>query len=118
MLDAEYAAERRLQPALRQPGRVTARIGWIGERDVVIERAQSFRKRQSRLSVDGDQITGGESINILLQGADALRILLHEIGAERSARQGFESERARAGVEIQHARAGQVELKDAHPGLT
>src|SRR5687767_13462395 len=100
MLDAENAAEGRLQPALSQPRRVTTGVGRIGERDVVLERAQSFRERQRRLSVDGDQITCAKHFNVFLKGADALRILLHEIGADRSAGQGFESERARAGVEI------------------
>ena len=40
---------------------------------------------------------------------------LDEIGLARAARQRLEPERTRAGEEVEHARAGQVGLHDAHP---
>jgi hypothetical protein len=117
MLDAEDPTERRLQPSFRQSGRVTARIRRISECDVVMERGQSFGERECRLSMDADEGCCVENLNVLLQRADALRILLHEIGADCPPGQCFESERTRAGIEIEHAGTGKIQLKDAHPGF-
>src|SRR6266849_7962591 len=79
VLDAQHSAEGRFHPPLRKSGGVAARIRWIGEGHIVSEWAEPFCKRERRLSGDCREAAGAQRLDVLLQGAKAFGILLHEI---------------------------------------
>src|SRR6202022_2199280 len=118
VLDTQHLAERFLKPPLGQPLCISARIGRIGERDIEIERPESFGKRERGLSMDGGESLSAKSLDILLQSADARGVLFNEIRRDCSAGQCFESERARACIKIEHVGTRQVQLQDVHPRFT
>src|SRR5438046_236903 len=68
--------------------------------------------------MDCREIARAQRSDVFLERAQACRIFFDEVGPGCPPGKGFEAERARAGVKIQHAGVGKLELKDAHPGLT
>src|SRR5450759_2736156 len=62
-------------------------------------------------------LAGIERADILLQGTQRPGIVLHEVHELRASRERLESQRASAGEQVEHARARQVVLEDAHPRL-
>src|SRR6266566_9005779 len=86
VFDAQDSAERRFDPPCGQSRRLPTGIRWIGEHDVIIERRQPLGERERRIPMDSCELSGTEGINILFQGAETLRILFDEIGANGSAR--------------------------------
>src|SRR6185503_6770864 len=92
-------------------------IRWVGKDHIVRKGRQRFGEPERRLAMDSRLVAGAESFDVFFQRAETLRILFHEVGPHRAAREGFESQRAGAGVQIENARLGDVQLEYAHPGL-
>src|SRR5436305_1229340 len=67
--------------------------------------------------MNGCKFLGAQDLDVFFEGAQALRILLDEVRGRRTTRESFESQGARAGIEIEHSRFGKIELQDAHPGF-
>src|SRR6266480_7686694 len=118
VLDAQHFAETQIYPSFGQLRRLGACIGRIGENDVVIERSKGLGVRESRSSMYRREITRAERIDVLLKNAQTFRILFHEVGGHCSARKCFQSECAGTGVKIEYTRVREIELENAHPGLT
>src|ERR1051325_8574745 len=118
MLDAQYAAKRYVFPALRQPQRVACSIWRVGKNNVVGSGIESHGERQRRLSMDSRQFLRAEGIDVFLEHAQTLWILLHEVGGRCAARERLQTKSAGAGVQIEHARLRNIQLQDAHPGFT
>src|SRR5580765_5316651 len=95
VLDAEHPAERRFDPMLCQPGRLPARIRWIGERHIVSQYLERFRERECRLPMRGRELGGTERFDVFLESPKALRIFFHEISGNGSAGERVQAERAR-----------------------
>src|SRR5450759_3231116 len=87
MLNAEHSAERYLHPALRQPGGIAARIRWIGERRIEIERSQAVREREGGLPVHSDELTRAQRGDVLFERPKAPQIHFDELRRGRATRQ-------------------------------
>src|SRR6185436_6086833 len=117
VLDTQHSAEPRRHPMLREFDGVAGAIRWVGKDHIVRKGCQRLGEGERRLAMDSRQASGAEGFDVFLQGAEAPRILFNEIRPHRAAGEGFESERAGAGVQIENTRLGDVQLEYAHPGL-
>src|SRR5512133_165903 len=104
MLHRENARESTLAPTVDHPIQ-HARLVWrIGERDVVAVLAERRRKRQRVTLEYSCAIAESQCNDVRLERVQARRPELDEVGAVRSPRDGFETQSARSGEQVQNPR--------------